>query len=166
MSRFVPAALAGGALLWVALLLLAPLALTSASVLIAVAASAVYEAASFVCHQRPDRSFHLGAAQIPVCARCLGLYASGAIGAAAVWTATRGTPAPMASRAARRALAIAAAPTALAWGLEWIGLWQPGNVVRAAAALPLGAAAGWMFVTALLGEARPACGGEAMRYHA
>jgi uncharacterized membrane protein len=166
MSRFVPAALTGGALLWVALLLLAPLALTSASLTFAFAASAVYEAAGFVCHQRAERSYELAATQMPVCARCVGLYVSGALGAAAAWLPPHRIPAAWSSRAARLTLAVAAVPTAVTWGLEWMGLWQPGNAGRAVAALPLGAAVGWMLVTTLLAEARHAFRGEAMRYHA
>jgi hypothetical protein len=36
----------------------------------------VYELGSLICHQRPERSFHLGLAALPVCARCTGLYAA------------------------------------------------------------------------------------------
>src|SRR5262245_32312506 len=46
----------------------------------AVAASLIYLAGSVVCHQRPERSFHLAAVQLPVCARCTGLYLGGAAG--------------------------------------------------------------------------------------
>ena len=48
-----------------------------------IAAAAVYAAGSLVCHQRPERSFHLAGAQLPVCARCLGLYVGGFVGAIA-----------------------------------------------------------------------------------
>src|SRR6185295_1848536 len=36
---------------------------------------AVYAVGSVICHQLPERSFHLWAAQLPVCARCTGIYA-------------------------------------------------------------------------------------------
>src|SRR6185436_19797703 len=36
----------------------------------------VYAAASRVCHQRPERSFHTHDVAWPVCARCGGLYLS------------------------------------------------------------------------------------------
>lgn len=168
MLRFVPAALTGGALVWLAALVLAPYALASASALLVSAASIVYEAAAAVCHQQPDRSFHLSAFQMPVCARCSGLYASGAFGAAAAWSSGRASLSP-GTRGVRLALALAALPTAATWGLERLAVWQPGNIVRALAALPLGAAAGWIFVTLLLAEARrhrAAFRDEPMRYHA
>ena len=50
-------------------------------------------------------------------------------------------------------LALAAVPTAVTRGMELAGLAHPGNVVRACSALPLGAAAGWIFVRSLRAEA-------------
>src|SRR5438067_12965322 len=41
----------------------------------------VYLIGSIVCHQRPERSFHLWSAQLPVCARCTGIYAGAAVAA-------------------------------------------------------------------------------------
>ena len=43
-------------------------------------AAAMYVAGSLICHQRPERSFHLDGAQLPVCARCSGLYAGVSLG--------------------------------------------------------------------------------------
>jgi hypothetical protein len=40
--------------------------------------------------------------------------------------------------------------------LEWSGAQRPGNLARAVAALPLGAAGGWVCVRALRAEAAPA----------
>ena len=67
--------LAALALGWLVLLVAAPVAPTSLATLL-------YAAGSFICHQRPERSFHIDAAQLPVCARCLGIYAGAAIGSA------------------------------------------------------------------------------------
>ena len=47
-------------------------------------------AAGRVCHQRPERSFHVAGVQLPVCARCTGLYVSGAAGALAALARLRG----------------------------------------------------------------------------
>ena len=44
------------------------------------AAAVMYAAGSFICHQIPERSFHLDGIQLPVCARCFGLYGGGALG--------------------------------------------------------------------------------------
>src|SRR5262249_27810059 len=39
----------------------------------------VYGVGAVVCHQRPDRSFHMWTVALPVCARCLGIYAGAAV---------------------------------------------------------------------------------------
>src|SRR5438552_2632486 len=44
-------------------------------------ASAIYKAFSFVCHQIPERSFHIAGHQFAVCSRCTGLYAGFALAA-------------------------------------------------------------------------------------
>jgi uncharacterized membrane protein len=112
----------------------------------------IYVAASRVCHQRPERSFHTAGVQWPVCGRCAGLYLSAPIGALAAWLARR--------RALRmRApfwLAIAAVPTVLTLGLEWLDLARVTNIDRALAALPLGAAIAFVIVAIADARARPA----------
>ena len=42
-------------------------------------ALAVYAIGSRICHQLPARSFHLWSMQMPVCARCAGIYAGAAV---------------------------------------------------------------------------------------
>ncbi len=141
--------LTAGAFVWAALLLLAPGAaahgVSSPFVLL------IYEAAGLVCHQRPERSFHLSGVPLPVCARCFGLYASGAVGALFAWVAapdTRAVP----SHRARLLLGAAAVPTVATVAVEWLQLGHPSSAARAVAALPLGAASGWLTVTLLRGE--------------
>lgn len=135
---------------WVALLVVAPYAP-------AWLGAVLYGAGSLMCHQMPDRSFHLAGYQLPVCARCLGLYAGGAVGAvAAAWTAGRGGSfqrLPRDRRRIRVVLAAAALPTALTWLAESVGLWHPSNLARALAGVPLGAAVG-LVVSAALAPAR------------
>lgn len=143
-------ALAAGALLWSAALLVAPLALTSHTPLLAGAAALFYESAGLVCHQRPERSFHVLGVQLPVCARCAGLYWSAAAGAVAAWLAR---PRAASAGALRLLLGIAALPTAITVAIEFAGLAYPSNVVRALSALPLGAAGAWVFVSSLRSEA-------------
>lgn len=139
---------------WLALILIAPFALPSASAHTSLPAAIVYSSAAGLCHQRPERSFHLAGTQLPVCARCFGLYASGALGAIAAWLPLRGRIAG----SSRGVLLAAALPTALTWGLEYFGVQAFSNVSRAVAAVPLGAAAGWTAVRALRAESR---GGKA-----
>ena len=45
----------------------------------------IFAVGSVVCHQLPERSFFLDGRQLPVCARCTGLYLSGAAGLVAWW---------------------------------------------------------------------------------
>ena len=138
--------LAGGltvaAVLWVMALVGAPSALGHDP--LGAAAAYLYAAGSQICHQRTERSFALAGVQLPVCARCFGLYLSGALGAVAVWASA---PRPLLN--SRLLLALAAVPTGVTWALESAGLAGFSNLTRAAAALPLGAAAGWVFVQML-----------------
>lgn len=134
---------------WCVTLIGAPYALTSDSPRLISAAATVYRASGFICHQRASRSFHLAGVQLPVCGRCTGLYFSGALGALLAWAASRQ---PRTVSSTRRLLLWAALPTALSVALELSGLVHPSNLGRALCALPLGAAAGWIFVQSLRSE--------------
>lgn len=104
---------------------------------------AAYLAGSFICHQRPDRSFWIHGHAMPVCARCAGLYLAVPLGLAFVlW---RGVPRRAMASLDRRyawwrlALLAAAVPTIGSVALEWLaGL--SCNESRALTALPLGMA--------------------------
>ena len=107
---------------------------------LSLAGLAVYAAGSVICHQLPDRSFHLWSAQMPVCARCTGIYAGAAMMALVmVRGPRRRLPAAV---LVRRWLAAAALPTVATLAAEWT-TGQASNGVRAIAGLPLGAAVGW-----------------------
>jgi uncharacterized membrane protein len=102
----------------------------------------MYAVGSLICHQRPERSFHLGAAQLPVCARCLGLYAGGAMGLVAWTLVGRGRGFRWPRRSAVRVLLVSGVPTAVTVASAWLGLGDPANAWRAALAVPLGIAGG------------------------
>jgi uncharacterized membrane protein len=122
------------ATVWVGLLVVAPY-------LPGYAGAALYGTGSLICHQIAERSFHVAGFQLPVCARCLGLYAGvwlGVIGR--LWHG--GLPSLDSPRAARTFAALAAVPTAVTWTFEAIGIWTPSNVTRAVAGLPLGVVVG------------------------
>lgn len=106
----------------------------------------VYGAGSFMCHQLPLRSFHLWSAQMPVCARCTGIYVGAAAAAivGGVWTVRRPSLVH-----ARVLLAVAALPTAVTLIYEWTTGDTPSNVIRALAGAPLGAAVAFVVVNAL-----------------
>jgi uncharacterized membrane protein len=104
----------------------------------------VYAAGSVICHQRPERSFHLLGAQMPVCARCAGLYAGTAVAAIVLWLKR-----PLTGRfsiGARRLLLGCALPTAATLLYEWTTGQAPGNWVRLASGAPLGAAVAWVLL--------------------
>lgn len=152
-------ALTAGALLWAVTIVASPLAVRHGG-RPAVAAAFVYEAARRICHQRPERSFHLASVQLPVCGRCTGLYFAAAAGAALAWTARR--PTAVSARSSRLLLAVAALPMAASVAAELAGIAASSNVARLASALPVGLAGGWLFVRALRAEARPAARRDAL----
>lgn len=134
MPRPAPILVSAGAA-WTALVIAAPL----------FGWSAVYAAAHLVCHQLPQRTFHLAAGPVAVCARCLGLYVGAVAGGVAALIGTRVWPRDR----VRSALALAALPTIVTLAAEWLLRWPLTNVIRFAAALPLGLLAAWVVTRAL-----------------
>jgi len=98
---------------------------------------AVYILGSGICHQIPERSIHLWGHQMPVCARCAGIYLGAAIAAVcSLAVASRAR----AAREWRAILAAAAMPAAISLLYEWTSGDMPSHWLRAATGLPLGAA--------------------------
>jgi uncharacterized membrane protein len=137
------AAVAAAAVGWLGLIVLAP---DGRDALGSAISSSVYLLGSVICHQRPERSFFLHGVQLPVCARCAGLYAGAAI-ACVVAVGVRARQ--RSSDRARQILAIAAAPTAGTLVFEWLTGITPSTMIRAAAGVTLGAAIGWLVVAVL-----------------
>ena len=135
-----------------AALVIAPLVIDSPVPAVARAAAAVYAAGSLVCHQRPERSFHIDGHQQPVCARCSGLYVSALAGGllGLVLSAE-----PMPSARARVWLGLAALPTLFTVILELAGFAHPSNTIRMLSAVPLGAVAAWLVIGIARYEERP-----------
>ncbi len=101
------------------------------------ASAIVWVAGSFICHQRPERSFYAAGVQYPVCARCTGLYVAAPFGLLAVMVMRRRATATY--RRWRSIVLVAAVPTAISILLEQVG--GPSDTTsRMMAALPLGAA--------------------------
>lgn len=137
-------ALASAAILWFAAILIAPYAIGSTHGVSATGAACVYVAGSFVCHQRPERSFSLAGRQMPVCARCAGLYAAATIASAFAFA----FGATSAARA-RWITLLAALPTIVTWLVEHLGFVHLSNTTRFVAALPLGAVVMWLLMGVL-----------------
>jgi uncharacterized membrane protein len=117
----------------------------------------IYAAGSVICHQLPDRSFFLDGRQLPVCARCAGLYLSGASGFLGwcAWKIARGwRPVSVTPRTAIQSTLLAALPTAISVAAGAIGIWDGSNVTRALLALPLGATAGGVVASVLTKDLR------------
>ncbi len=107
--------------------------------------TAVYLVGARVCHQRPERSFHSAGVQWPVCGRCSGLYLAAPFGALAALELARRhrnrTPRGMVAL-----LLLSSLPTGVTLIGEWTGVMTPTNLVRALAALPLGACVAFVLV--------------------
>jgi uncharacterized membrane protein len=141
--RRVAAWLTAAAAVWVAVILASPVALARGR--FPVVTLAAYQGGALICHQRPERSFHLSGIQMPVCARCLGLYAGGAAGLVAAWFLGR----KLATNTVRMLLLVGALPLAATVAFEWLGLMHTTNVERLLTGLPLGIAAGVVIVREL-----------------
>lgn len=132
-----PSIVASAAAAWFVLLLVAPVSPAPVSAL-------TYALASLVCHQLPARSFHYGLVQLPVCARCIGIYGGAAVGSM-IFAICR----PRLAAVSPRAMLVAGSlPVAITVALEWSGAWAPGNVIRALTGLVLGIAAAFVVVGA------------------
>ena len=109
------------------------------------AVAVIYSIGAVICHQIPDRSFFWHGHQLPVCARCTGLYVSGLAGLLA-WiglkAARRWRPLTLDPRAVLRVIAWTAVPTLVTYATGVIGLWDGSNMTRALLAVPVGASAG------------------------
>jgi hypothetical protein len=130
-----------------------------------------YLVGSLLCHQRPERSFFLWGSQLPVCARCTGIYAGAAIAALALLFVARlkpsrlGSPAKRASfgearrsadgaeaarstgvalHGARMLLIVSILPAVATLGYEWATANTPANWIRALSGLPIGVAVAWI----------------------
>ena len=164
-GRWMGGAFTAVTLVWLLLILLVPavLARETGGRTVAVVSAGTYLMGSFICHQRSDRSFHPGGVQMPVCARCSGLYLGAAAGVLAAGVRRRrdvGPPGrtPGSARAGqapawlRWVVVAAAVPTGISFAAEMAG-WIPSiGELRAAAGVPLGVAVTWVASLVIRGE--------------
>ena len=124
-----------GSLLFVGLIVAAPLAIANGHETIAYS---IYRPFSYLCHQIPARSFFLAQHPFAVCSRCTGIYA-GFLAAAVVYPlvrSLRSTDTPQ-----RKWLFVAAVPLAVDFSLEFFGIWGNTHFSRFATGALLGAVA-------------------------
>jgi uncharacterized membrane protein len=141
-------AFVAAALVWAALLVAVPFiasrahATSPGTVLVV----AVYGIGSLVCHQLPARSWRLWTAQMPVCARCAGIY--GGAAAASVLLLVGRARGSVHTHRARIAVALAALPSLATLVYEWTTGVTPSNALRFAAGIPIGVVVAWLIVSA------------------
>ncbi len=159
--RWMRRGLVVGSVAWAAALPLATFAASPAHPTSSayVFALVVYAVGGVVCHQLEARSFHLWGHQLPVCARCTGIYAGAAIAGVMALTRARRSvsrmqgAAPAVIPSPAWTLIIAATPIVASLVYEWTTGITPSNSVRAATGIVLGLAVGWILVSGL-GEPR------------
>ena len=110
-------------------------------------AAAIYHAFSYLCHQIPERSFHLAGHPFAVCSRCTGLYAGFALATLAL---------PL-MRSLKRTdtphiiwLLLSAAPLAIDFGLTYFGWWENNHFTRVTTGALFGAVAAIYVVPGLI----------------
>jgi uncharacterized membrane protein len=123
-ARVVWALVVAIALGLVGLIFLAPVAQAGGHTTLA---SAIYSTFSFVCHQIPERSFHLAGHKFGVCSRCTGLY-SGLALAALVYPLVRSLKQPVTPRLFW--LFLAALPLAIDFSLGYFNIWHNNHLSR------------------------------------
>jgi uncharacterized membrane protein len=136
-------AASGVVLLWVALILAAPLI----SIARASGASPIYTFFSYICHQIPERSLHLAGHQLAVCSRCLGVYV-GLLGGMLIYPIWR--PIGEIEPIPRFWLFLALVPIGIDWSLTVFGIWENTHASRFITGLILGAACATFIVPALV----------------
>ncbi len=109
--------------------------------------SPVYTFFSYICHQIPDRSFHLLSHQLGVCSRCFGVYLGLLLGIA-IYPIWRGVdtiePIP------RFWLFLSLIPVSIDWSLTAFGIWENTQASRLITGLILGIACATFIVPAVV----------------
>lgn len=110
-------------------------------------ASDTYKTFSYLCHQIPERSFHLAGHPFGVCSRCTGLYAGFALATLAL---------PLA-RSLKRTdtphiiwLLLSGVPLAIDFGLTYFGWWENNHFTRVTTGALFGAVAAIYVVPGLI----------------
>jgi uncharacterized membrane protein len=129
---------------WALLILAAPVARFSGE---GTVSSALYGFFSYICHQMPERSFHVFGEQLGVCSRCFGVYLGLLLGVAAypTWRGIDSTEPP-----ARFWLFLALVPIGFDWSLTAFEIWENTQASRFITGLILGVACATFIIPALV----------------
>lgn len=129
--------------LWAGLILIAPVlsSMESSSAL------PIYTFFSYICHQIPERSFHLAGHPMAVCSRCWGVY-FGLLGGILIYPLWQQVdeiePIP------RFWLFLSLVPITIDWSLTVFGVWENTHLSRILTGSILGAACATFIVPALV----------------
>jgi len=133
---------------WMTLIVLPPVLLANGSDNIS---SPIYYFFSFICHQIPERSFHVAGHQFAVCSRCFGVY-FGLLAGFLIYPFWRNIdeiePLP------RIWLFLSLIPIGIDWSLTVFGIWENTHVSRLITGMILGVACATFIIPALVEIAR------------
>jgi len=109
--------------------------------------AAIYKAFSYLCHQIPERSFHLAGHPFAVCSRCTGLYAGFAFATLALplLRSLKRTDTPHVIW-----LLLSGVPLAIDFGLTYFGVWENNHFTRVTTGALFGAVAAIYVVPGLI----------------
>jgi uncharacterized membrane protein len=130
--------------LWVMLTILAPMAQSNG---LTGLSSPIYSFFHYLCHQKPDRSFHLAGEQFGVCSRCFGVYFGILLGFVIypLWRRIDEIePLP------KFWLFISLVPAGIDWSLTFFGIWENTQLSRFLTGLILGIACATFIVPAFV----------------
>ncbi len=129
---------------WLGLIVSAPLLKQAGFIEIS---ANLYYAFGFICHQIPERSFHLHEDKLAVCARCAGVYAGiflGFLFYPLFRSVNNIEPFP------RVWLILCCFPLAIDWSLTFFGIWENTHASRFFTGAILGAACAVFILPALV----------------
>lgn len=130
--------------LWALAILLAPVAKGNG---LASVSSPLYSFFSFICHQIPERSFHIAGEQFGVCSRCFGVYFGLVLGFA-IYPLWR--PIDDVEPLRRVWLFLSLIPISIDWSLTIFGIWENTQASRFFTGLILGVACATYIVPAIV----------------
>ena len=109
--------------------------------------ASIYKTFSFVCHQIPERSFHVAGHQFAVCSRCTGLYSGFAI-AGLIYPLARSLKRARTPR--QLWLFLAPLPVVIDFSLTYFGIWQNTHATRFLTGALLGSVAVFYIMPGLI----------------
>ena len=127
---------------WVLAVIAPPLLLSNG-----ISASPIYNIFGYICHQIPERSFHLFGYQFAVCSRCFGVYAGLLLG---ILTYRLSRPVDSIEPLPRFWLFLSMVPIGIDWSLGVFGIWENTHFTRFVTGLILGTACAVYIVPALV----------------